>query len=433
MSANRQAEPDSWLDVSCYVHEVEAFRGRDRFTDRFQPGTASITFSNEDGWGDLVGVGPAVAAQTLRPGRPIRIGLTGTWTTGTGILEESTRWLFRGWIDQCVPRYDPVKHDVVEVNCVDALGESGSQPAPQGPFQGANEVVHARIHRVLDAVGWFGPKRKVFASATTVQGTELGAQAVDLMGVAADSAGGVVFGDLDGDVVFRDPNWELYDPATPPDGTIGNVDPGTPGIPYTPGYLDPAVGYVYWEDPPPLDRPTVLRVCASAGDGSLVAQGDVNLSVVGGQLRFESLGHVWNMGGFDGGCIEIANCTPGDPTTPPTRYDLGSARTDTWIPFPDPPIEVLPTPTVELLYYTDAGLSDPPAASVTPGPIEPGPGGLLVVLFTAIGSAAVEPLLLASLSGGGLTWHLVDHADAWDGGASSWIWVAEPGRRDPGP
>lgn len=427
MSANRQPEPDSWLDVSCYVHQVEAFRGRDRFTDRFQPGTASITFSNEDGWGDLVGVGPAVAAETLRPGRPIRVGLTGTWITGT-----DTRWLFRGWIDQCVPRYDPVEHDVVDVNCVDALGESGSQPAPQGPFQGANEVVHARIHRVLDAVGWFAPKRKVFPSATTVQGTQLGSQGIDLMGVAADSAGGVVYGDLDGDVVYRDLNWELYASGTPPDGTIGNVDPGTPGIPYTPGYLDPAVGYVYWTDPPPFDRPSVIRVCASAGDGSLVAQGDLKVSVVGGQLRFESLGHVWNMGGFDGGCVEIASCTPDDPTTPPVRYDLGTARADSWVLHTEPAIEIAATPTVEFLYYTDAGLSDPPAASITPGPIEPGPGGLLVVLFTAIGSATVDPRLDATLSGGGLTWRLVDHADAWDGGASSWIWVAEVGRRDPG-
>ena len=60
-----------------------------------------------------------------------------------------------------------------------------------------------------------------------------------MMGQTAESAGGVVHGDLDGDVVFKDIDWELYDPDDPPDGTIGNVDPGTPGIPFEPGYVDP--------------------------------------------------------------------------------------------------------------------------------------------------------------------------------------------------
>ena len=38
LSAARSAEPDEWEDVSCYVHEVELFRGRERFNDRFEAG-----------------------------------------------------------------------------------------------------------------------------------------------------------------------------------------------------------------------------------------------------------------------------------------------------------------------------------------------------------------------------------------------------------
>ena len=82
LSDVRQPEPDEWLDVSCYVHEAELFRGRDRFTDRFQPGTATVTFKNTDGWADLVGSPSVVATQTLRPGRPIRVGVTGPWQAG---------------------------------------------------------------------------------------------------------------------------------------------------------------------------------------------------------------------------------------------------------------------------------------------------------------------------------------------------------------
>ena len=128
LSDERGAEPDTWLDVSCYVHEVELFRGRDRFTERFQPGTASLTFDNRTGWGDLVGSPSVVATQTLRPGRPIRVGVEGPWEFETATV----RWLWRGWIDQATPRYDPTLHDIVAVNCIDAFGEAGAHVIPTG-------------------------------------------------------------------------------------------------------------------------------------------------------------------------------------------------------------------------------------------------------------------------------------------------------------
>ena len=133
MSDVREAEPDSWMDVSCHVHEVEIFRGRERFSDHFMPATASITFDNRTGWGDLVGAPLIVAGQTLRPARPIRVGvpacsMTTRWSrpvgcTGVG----STRR---------TPAYDPVLHDVVTVNCIDAFGEAGQSVAPTGPRAG---------------------------------------------------------------------------------------------------------------------------------------------------------------------------------------------------------------------------------------------------------------------------------------------------------
>ena len=420
----REAEPDSWLDVSCYVHEAELFRGRDRFTDRFEPGTASITFSNTDGWADLAGSPAVVAGQTLRPGRPIRVGVAGIFD---GLIVE-TRWLWRGWIDQTTPLYDPVEHDVVVANCIDALGEAGSAPAPAGPFVGANETAAQRINRVLDAVEWFGTKRKIDVTTTTVQGTSLGGQGIDLMGQAADSAGGVVHGDLDGDVVFRDLNWMLYDPDTPPDATIGNVDPGTPGIPFEPGYIDPDTGYVYWPDPPPLDSPTVITVCSEAGDGSLVAQGDLaNLYVEDGQLRFASSGQVWDLGPDDGGCRGVIF----DPDTGTvTRVDDGDGDGVYDIaPFPAPELPTQP-PLVELL---DWGQSATATTGFTSNPITPGPDCLIVVWATSLTDYSPGPIETIS---GGPTWiefssiasigSPSDHAENAKG------WVAEIGRDDPG-
>ena len=300
MSDVREAEPDTWLDVSCHVHEVEIFRGRERFSDHFMPATASITFDNRSGWGDLVGAPLIVAGQTLRPARPIRVGVSGVFDDDT---VESTRWLYRGWIDQATPAYDPVLHDVVTVNCIDAFGEAGQSVAPQGAEQGVNETVTARVNRVLDAVGWFPAKRKMATVATTVQGTPLGSRAVDLMTAAADSAGGVVFGDLDGDVVLKGADWMLYDPDDPPDGEIGNMDPGDPELEDVPVYVDPTEGTVYEPDPPPMERPPIVQFCVRRDDpeGTIVEQGDSwRIFVAGGQLRYESSGRVWDMGAYTG-------------------------------------------------------------------------------------------------------------------------------------
>ena len=211
---------------------AELFRGRDRFTDRFQPGTATVTFKNTDGWADLVGspVGGGDADDAAGPSDPGRRGRAVGWRGRRGCAGcggvGSTR---------CTPQYHPVEHDVVVVNCVDALGEAGSRT-------GAGDVLprcQRRRRRPASAASWTpsnGSRSNARSTSrfTAVQGTSLGALGIDLMGQAADSAGGVVHGDLDGDVVFRGMNWMLYDPDDPPDGIIGNVDPGFPGIPVRP-------------------------------------------------------------------------------------------------------------------------------------------------------------------------------------------------------
>jgi hypothetical protein len=427
MSDKRLAEPGEWLDVSCFVHEAELFRGRERFSERFEPGTASVTFDNRTGWVDLGGTYLEVAEAELRPGRQIRIGVRGPWDAG---LAPYVRWLYRGFIDQATPTYDPVLHDVVTVNCIDALGESGSSTAPQGDHQGVNETVAQRINRVLDAVGWWGTKRKIDASVTTVQGTSLGQPAIDHMGQAADSAGGVVFGDLDGDVVFRDIDWMLYDPDTPPDDVIGPGPPGTGGGPGAPPYIDPTPGAVYDPDDPPAVQPPKVCVCADGTAGTLVEKGDnYRLYVKDGHLFYESSGTTWDMGPYSGGCTCVDPSPDGGGG--PERSDDPDEDGDYDIS-PFPPIELPPQFAVELLNWNDGGLADPPAASVTVAGITPGHDCLLVALINALGTATNSTGLSPSITGGDLDWSHRRDADQASEGASSFIAVAPVGRFDPG-
>jgi hypothetical protein len=422
----RVAEP-AWLDVSCYVHQAELFRGRERFNERFEPGTASVTFSNADGWADLGGTYTQVAAAPLRPGRHIRIGIRGPWSAG---LAPYVRWLYRGFIDQATPRYDPVLHDTVTVQCIDALGESGSSTAPTAALQGVNETASQRINRVLDAVGWWGTKRKIDPTTTTVQGTELGAAAIDHMGQAADSAGGVVFGDLDGDVVFHDIDWMLYDPATPPDDTIGPGDPGAPPGD-TPPYIDPTPGPVYDPDDPPSLHPPKVCVCADGDEGTLVEKGDnYRLYVRDGHLYYETSGTTWDMGPYEGGCTCV------DPTPDggggPERSDDPDEDGDYDIN-PFPPVELPAEFGVELLAWSDGGLADPPAASVTVTGVTPGHDCLLVVLINALGTLDNPGGLVPVITDGAdLLWTRRRAADQPADGASSFIDIAPIGRDDPG-
>lgn len=228
----------TWVDITCDTYSARCEYGRDHTTDRFVPGVGTVLVNNATGWADPnVTVEPGVL--TMRPGRAIRFGVE---HIGYG-----TRWLFRGFIDALIPTYHPTFTDVVQLDCVDALGEVNRAKLVPMPPVAAGETVDDRIYRLLDLAKWPTTKRILDPASTTLIESDMGGQLADLLGQAADSGGGAVFGDLDANVVFRNRDWQVYPPDTPPDGSIGNVDPGVPGyftdpIPATPGYLDPSIG-----------------------------------------------------------------------------------------------------------------------------------------------------------------------------------------------
>jgi hypothetical protein len=405
----RQAEPDSWLDISEHVHEAEIYEGRARFTDRFDASTASITVGNDDGWADLFGSPGDVLEQTVRPGRPIRIGIIGPW--GTAGADE-TRWLFRGWIDQTSPRYHPTLHDVVIVNAFDALAEAGSTEAPRGPLQGENETADARITRVLDAVDWFAEKRSIASSAMQVIGTELGSQAIDLMGQAADSAGGVVYGDNNGDVVFRGMGWQLYDGDVPQDFTIGNVDPGTPPTPFIPAYLDPTRGYVYWPDGPPITTPKIFIFDVYPGGGTIISGPDWGIGIwdwgIGPHVIWWNSGHYYDLGPTPTGCWGIY----WDPTTGDVHM---LDNCDTWQEDVAAIIDGGGAAAPEIVHWW---LLDTNVDAPTGGGGHPGGGYLEAVVGPSSGLSLTGPFLLwdtRTWPGGGTIENTGSAADSvWD-------------------
>lgn len=210
-----------WVDVTCFVQSVDCTVGHDRTLDAWDVATATITVDNSNGWADII-LDPLDPAElSLRPGRPIRWGVR---YDKAGVTK--TVWRFRGFVDSMRAAYagQHADSDVAIFECVDALGEVarvhlGKLAAPVG----GGETVSARLHRILDAVGWRPEWRDIDASSVPVFATDYDAQASDLLTATADSAGGALFGDYNGRVAFRGRDWQTWVPGTPPDLVIGNT------------------------------------------------------------------------------------------------------------------------------------------------------------------------------------------------------------------
>lgn len=210
-------EPE-WHDITCDTFSARCEYGRQATTDRFIPGTATIVVDNTSGWADPNTTDPP-AELTVRPGRAVRISVDHALY--------GRRVLFRGFVDAMTPVHSPVDVDTVELACIDALGEVGRatlKPAATAGYGG--EWASIRTARILDAAMWSAAARDIRPSSEALIADDLGGQVADLLGQVADSAGGAVFGDLDGRIAFRPRDWQTYTPGTPVDGTIGNVDPG---------------------------------------------------------------------------------------------------------------------------------------------------------------------------------------------------------------
>lgn len=228
----------TWVDITCDTARARCQYGRDHSTDRYVAGAATIVVDNASGWADPNASSDPFAL-TMRPGRSIRMGVE---HVGYG-----TRWLFRGFVDAVIPTYDPSYADAVQLDCIDALGEvNRTKLVPLDVAAYGGETVTARVARILDLAGWDPTKRDLSPTGTTLIADTLGGQVADLLSRAADSGAGALFGDLDANIVYRNRDWQTYEPGAPLDGTIGNVDPGTGGYwtattPRVDGYLAPQI------------------------------------------------------------------------------------------------------------------------------------------------------------------------------------------------
>lgn len=188
----------TWIDASEFCQQVDTQAGRERVTDTVRAGRAVFLFGNDSGWADPNAT-PGDGEPQLTLGQQIRVGV---YHSAFGYC-----WKFRGFIDDIEPVWDADADAVVAVRAIDALSESGRATVAKLTPEADGETATDRIATILDEAPWTESKRIIDTVATELIEATLDGKAIDLLRRSAESVGGWVFGDTDGNVVFRGPSW----------------------------------------------------------------------------------------------------------------------------------------------------------------------------------------------------------------------------------
>lgn len=184
------------VDVTQNVRRLSINRGRSRQLDKFQAGSASVEFNNDQRLFDPTYTSGAYFGQ-IAPRRQLRITLDGN-VAYSGIVDD---WNFG---------YDPGGFSVASCNAFDAFSLLANLVIlePDGPYDDfPEERVGERIQRVLDFIGWGLPTdidtgRALVAESLVPIGTNVLAYLQQL----ADTEPGDLFINKNGEIGFRQRN-----------------------------------------------------------------------------------------------------------------------------------------------------------------------------------------------------------------------------------
>lgn len=189
-----------YADVATWFQGGSVKRGVSRFDGiygRAEAGTMQIVLDNNDRRFDptnLAGPYVAAGATQVKAGRAIRL---------RAIWASVTYDLFRGFVDE--PRLTYVKRGpaTTTLTATDGTAAVANYDQNGGATVGAGEDTGARINRVLDNLGWPAVERNIAVGRTTVQGTDLSANAWAEIVLTSDTELGEVYFEADGRLTFR--------------------------------------------------------------------------------------------------------------------------------------------------------------------------------------------------------------------------------------
>lgn len=195
----------TWTNITEWVHSCSVRHGANRVTDpilRYDAATISITLDNTDRRFDPTNLsGPYVSAGITQivPMRPVRVQakyLGGSYD------------MFHGYVDSWRFEYNAT-YSKVTLTATDATKVIANVVrTPVAPV-GAGELSGARVHRILDSIGWPANMRDIDPGTSTMQATTLEGNAWDELQAVADSELGALFIAQNGWVQFNSRHWQM--------------------------------------------------------------------------------------------------------------------------------------------------------------------------------------------------------------------------------
>lgn len=254
----------TWTDVSQWVISFTITRPSTRLQGplwNHQAGTASIVLDNSDGRfepDNLAGPYVSAGVSQLTAMVPVRV---------RAVFASASYSLYSGFADGWLPGQVTYEGGYAEITlaATDVFKVLAGIKLPTVSIEGAGADTGARVTDILNRAGWYtsADRRTIATGNSTLQGTTLGADALSLMQVAADSEIGQLYQDGSGAVVFRSRHSILTDTRS---GTVQAVFGDLPGTVETAGTE--------------LAYATVTR----ANDDTTIAN-DIQATITGGTLQ----------------------------------------------------------------------------------------------------------------------------------------------------
>lgn len=196
-------------DVSEYVTSVTTRRGATRDDGpylRYETGTATIRFRNDDRRFDPTNLGGPYVAGGVTQVEPMRlVQIRVTW-------EGRTYPVWRGVTDEWTVGYDGPDSSWAQVTCFDALGVFAAHDRAAVGAVGAGDNAGQRISRILNAISWPAGDRLVASGDETVQATTLAGNTLTELLLTTDTELGELWVDAQGRARFRSRSASYSDP-----------------------------------------------------------------------------------------------------------------------------------------------------------------------------------------------------------------------------
>lgn len=216
-SVNNWAGPAPLDDVSCDVVSVRIARGRDLPLERFRPASLRVEVDDREGkYSPWTNAPDPEAYATIRPGIEVVVWIDDGTT-------ETTR--FVGIVDSIEDSFPDAETHRVTFQAYDSLAVLAAYDGVEQAAQGAGELPGARLGRIADNAGAYGP-RDFDSGSVTLQATTLAKNALDEMGLVTDTETGDLFAERDGTLRFVDRTGLISDSRyTDVQATFGDLDP----------------------------------------------------------------------------------------------------------------------------------------------------------------------------------------------------------------